>query len=749
MNLLAASLCAVATSVLLGILLGFLHGALNASIAMQSLLGGCAVGLLAWWLGRGQAPLPRPSRWGWVSIAFFGLFSLRAFLWLIFQDGDDLCVLSPNNLGDMALHLTFINYFTNGAPFWPDSPIFSAGKLTYAAGMDIFNSLLSLAGVDLTRGLIWTGLLGAFATGFALLRWGGAFTVAAFLFSGGLAGLACAASGPDLPFFRDYQSEWAWKNLPLAILVTQRGFLFALPAGLLLLGSWRARLFGRDGWRLPFAGELLLYASMPAFHLHTFLVLSFMLAAFFVAHQPARARIAGLVAAAFIPATALAYLSVGMFKTNAEPLWQDMTQFENPPARPAIDSLGWQPGWMVNDRTTAEVWDSFAEQHPAMSRFAAHGKFLIFWLGNFGLLPLLLVPLLLAVLRPVLPRGPTPALGWILCAVVIVITPLLGAWTSYQKETFGDLLMGNTASPELRSVAVALLVLAAVVGGILLHRLNARDFGLRWILFAWASLTVLDGLFALFRIFDSSFPLLRANAAPLILATFIFAALLWRISRQSGALVWPAASVAAALFLFFLCCNIRFTNWDWDNTKLMLWAYLIIMPILWEAVILHWRVQTRATVCVLLFFSGFLSLLGGIDDRHHGYSITRLSTVESVSAAVRKIPVTQPFAAQPNYNHPLLLSGRKTVMGYEGHLGSHGIQFANVADDLDALMLGFPDWRLRAARLGVRYLFYGPGERETWPNSYESWRLSATVIASGEWGQLFDLETPPVPLEER
>ena len=63
------------------------------------------------------------------------IFSFRAFLWLIFRDGDELRVLSPNNLGDMSLHLTFIRYFANGAPFWPDSPIFSAGKLTYAAGM--------------------------------------------------------------------------------------------------------------------------------------------------------------------------------------------------------------------------------------------------------------------------------------------------------------------------------------------------------------------------------------------------------------------------------------------------------------------------------------------------------------------------------------------------------------------------------------------------------------------------------------
>ena len=119
---------------------------------------------------------------------------------------------------------------------------------------------------------------------------------------------------------------------------------------------------------------------------------------------------------------------------------------------------------------------------------------------------------------------------------------------------------------------------------------------------------------------------------------------------------------------------------------------------------------------------------------------------DAVGLAVRDIPITESFAAEPTYNHPLLLCGRKVVMGYPGHLGSHGIIYWPVEEDLDALMRGHPDWRIRAARLHVRYLFFGPGERRKWPNSYESWRAGATVVASGEWGELLDLQTPPLPL---
>jgi len=85
-----------------------------------------------------------------------------------------------------------------------------------------------------------------------------------------------------------------------------------------------------------------------------------------------------------------------MFKTNAEPMWEDMAQFDNPPARPPLNALGWQPGWMVNDATTDDTWDSFASDHPATAPFPAYGKFLPFRPGAFGRLPLPPAPSCLA-----------------------------------------------------------------------------------------------------------------------------------------------------------------------------------------------------------------------------------------------------------------------------------------------------------------------------------------------------------------
>src|SRR5207244_11624853 len=103
------------------------------------------------------------------------------------------------------------------------------------------NALLCLIHVDLIRGLVWTGLLASLATFYAFFRWAGTFGVAGFLFNGGIAGFQFFKTLK----FLDYQGDKtiAWKSIALSMFVTQRGLLYAIPAGLLLLWHWREKFF--------------------------------------------------------------------------------------------------------------------------------------------------------------------------------------------------------------------------------------------------------------------------------------------------------------------------------------------------------------------------------------------------------------------------------------------------------------------------------------------------------------------------
>src|SRR5438270_12302355 len=317
---LSAGLTFVNLATICGLLIGMVAGGLNTWIAITALILAAGFSLLAYLRttdpkaadGSVNSEKSAFAKYRklplWIMAAIFAMFAVRSFCWLLFWDGNEMKIQSPMNLGDLGLHVTHINFFANGVRLWPSNPIYALGNhLRYPAGIDFFNALLLKANVDLIPGLVWVGLLASIATCYAFYRWGGAFAIAGFLFNGGLAGFQFLRNFK----FVDYQdvNNIAWKSIPLTMFVTQRGLLYAIPAGLLLLWHWREKYFRSGGDRhragpLPFWVELSLYASMPLFHVHTFMALSIVLACFFIAGDAqVRGHTLTLALSALIPAT--------------------------------------------------------------------------------------------------------------------------------------------------------------------------------------------------------------------------------------------------------------------------------------------------------------------------------------------------------------------------------------------------------------------------------------------------------------
>src|SRR6266480_3686268 len=382
--------------------------------------------------------------WFWAVAVCFAMFAVRSFCWLFYIDGSDYKIQSPNNLGDLSLHLTLIKNFANGVALWPDNPIYVFSKLRYPAGIDLFNALLSLVHVDLITGLVWVGLVGSLTTFYAFYRWGGSFAVAGFLFNGGIAGFQFFKTFK----FLDYQGTAAdvahrpiaWKSIALSMLVTQRGWLYAIPAGLLLLWNWREKFFsqssvaggvdpgspavaeaaaqpaavnahGHSKGPLPWWVEFSIYASMPLFHLHTFIALTIVLVVglFFeratelkfivnlvrnegmagiarlISHPkvwpeifrgaPIRRHAAAMLIAAFIPATFFVWLTTDQFH--------------------AASVLKWHPGWAQDSAELGAPYFRLGPKDFGSSTMFGQllqktwngviAPFFQFWLPNFGL----------------------------------------------------------------------------------------------------------------------------------------------------------------------------------------------------------------------------------------------------------------------------------------------------------------------------------------------------------------------------
>ena len=556
-RLLCGGLVFVAVSTVAAAGLASLGGKLTPLASAIALTLGALAGIFA--ARTAAAPRQKITLADSILFLVFALAAGRAFLWVIYSEGPNLEILSPHNLGDMALHLNLIHRFANGGTFWPENPFLAGAIFPYHPGMDLWNAVLRIAGVPVYEGLRWAGLLGSAAAAAALWRWGRGFAVAAFLFAGGLGAITFVQTGA----LDGMLDNVAWKNTLLAMFVTQRGLLYSLPAGLVLMTVWRAQLRGdTDGPKLPVLAQVALYASMPLFNAPAFLFLSALLAGCAVAAWKKGLMrpffITGIVS--LIPATWLVRLvTVGFTAPSA---------------------LRFAPGWMQEE---TGLW---------------------FWSWNFG-----------------------------------VFLPLV------------------------------------IVGAAVLFRRGGAD-------------------------------------------------------RTARVFYGVGLATLAFCFLFLVA------PWAWDNTKLILWGYLALLPFLWTNLLARWPAWARAATCILLFTSGALALVGGLDARH-GYKLADRAELAAVQVALRALPVNARLATAPSYEHPALILGQPVVLGHDGHLFSQGLDYGPAQRELDTLMSGAPPWRDAARKLQVQYLFWGPRESERWPQSPQPWKSCAQILAESPHGTLY------------
>jgi hypothetical protein len=410
-------------------LLSWAAGSLSPGLGIASLLAATIAGVLA---GAEAADPPAPDTNGpplgdrladALALLAFAAVSIRQFGWLVFERGGVLLTLLPYNYGDLPLHWTYVTHLAGGAPFWPENPIFAGERLRYPLGVDLLTAVFVQLGASLPALLPILGLAGAALAALALRRWGGALAVAGFLFSGGLAGLQVFWAAR----FEDYQAAVDWKNLFLALFVPQRGYLVALPAGLVLLWSWRRRLLRGEPGLAPWV-EGVLWGALPLVHLHTFLFVSLLGAAWALGGGHLRAALPTLAWAA-APAT--------------WSVWQVSDGFR------AASLVGWRPGWTIG----------------------AHNP-IVFLIVNFGLfLPLAVAAL--AVARRERRREELLVLGPALAVFAALFFVRLAPWEWDNTKVMlwcyvvalapiGSLVLARVAVPWRAALVLGLLVSGAV-----------------------------------------------------------------------------------------------------------------------------------------------------------------------------------------------------------------------------------------------------------------------------------------------
>lgn len=187
-------------------------------------------------------------------------------------------------------------------------------------------------------------------------------------------------------------------------------------------------------------------------------------------------------------------------------------------------------------------------------------------------------------------------------------------------------------------------------------------------------------------------------------------------------LIRKIASSRQALFYspfalwFFIPNLVALAPWTWDNIKVLVYWSLASSPFV--AAALAYLFTRRffavrglaAALLVALTFSGALDVTRALSPVEN-LEIFDRAGLEVAALLREKTPPRALVLHAPIHNSVVALSGRQSVMGYPGHLWTHGLDYAQRELEVKTIYQGGPQMIEPLSRLGADYMIVGPAER--------------------------------------
>jgi hypothetical protein len=169
-------------------------------------------------------------------------------------------------------------------------------------------------------------------------------------------------------------------------------------------------------------------------------------------------------------------------------------------------------------------------------------------------------------------------------------------------------------------------------------------------------------------------------------------------------------------FIFIIANLVKLAPWEWDNIKVLIYWFVASVPfvawflaVLWEKEII---LKIVAAGCLLV-----LTLSGALDvwrvvSRQIDYKVFDKDAAAIAEQIKQKTPPKALFLNAPTYNSAVVLSGRRSLMRYSGHLGSYGIDYTSREDEVKRIYEGSALAESFLRKNGIEYVIISPEENE-------------------------------------
>lgn len=213
------------------------------------------------------------------------------------------------------------------------------------------------------------------------------------------------------------------------------------------------------------------------------------------------------------------------------------------------------------------------------------------------------------------------------------------------------------------------------------------------------------------------------------------------------ALLWKGEDylISRRLLFFFLPFTLCFiipnlvklAPWIWDNVKVLFYWWIGSAPVVALLLARLWEGRAGQRVLagllfVMLTFAGALDVFALMSSQGE-YQEFDHNGVVFAEMIKRQTPPQATILHAPIHNTPIFLTGRRSLMGYPGHIWTHGIDFGQRESEIKRIYSGSPDAASLLSKYGVDYVVIDPQEHTVMPVNTEFFSRYPEVINIGEY----------------
>jgi hypothetical protein len=644
-------------------------------------------------LGAISRAIARPNRWDFIYFLFYAAFAIA--IWLIFrrallEQSDGIATGVLNNFGDLPFHLSVITRFAYGQNFPPEDPTFAGVRFTYPFITDFISAMFVRAGASLRNSLFienyviavaLVGVIHRFGQKLVRNRTAAIVTPLLILLNGGFGWVmlwddigkvdggvyqVLKRLSHSYTILPEIEKAWRWGNSITSLLLTQRGFLLGIPLAVIVIQLWWTSLQSSEegkskkekGKREDRGASSSRLANDESSDANRSKLFTF---SFFLLPSARRMLAAGIIAGLLPLIHAHSFITLLMVAAFLVPwvYWRAWTAY----------GLAILVGIFVfllaaNYEAVGSPWIKVV--------FAA----LLFGViaNLYFFLPWSHMRLWLCFFVAAIVIG-GPQIVWSTHKSAIKTQSFIAwqfGWDSDQQEMFGSKPVG---SQPIETVPP----------------FSKWFQRLPYVAWFWLKNT---GLFI-----------------PLLVIALVWKPDDYLVPRRLLLFYLPFT------LAFFVPNLVKLAPWVWDNIKMLFYWWIVSAPIVALLLARLWKGHVgqkvlAVSMLVLMTLAGTLDIVPLLLQQGHYGEFDRdgVAFAESIK---EKTPPTATILHAPIHNTPVYLTGRKSIMGYPGHIWTHGLEYGPREQEIKQIYAGSGNAAALLAKYGVDYVVIGPHEFST------------------------------------